>query len=61
MMMLGVSPAHIPGSGYKSDMQYLMRECEDPVYLPQRGADVILVKDGKEQKSMCFIYYHHFL
>uniref|UniRef100_A0A7S4KGU1 phenylalanine--tRNA ligase n=1 Tax=Paramoeba aestuarina TaxID=180227 RepID=A0A7S4KGU1_9EUKA len=57
MMMLGVGPAHVP-SDLKTEQQYFIKECNDPLYLANRAADLILVKDGKEQKVGSFGILH---
>jgi phenylalanyl-tRNA synthetase beta chain len=60
MMMLGVSPSHVPEKEKFPDteVKYCIRECADPVYLPGRAADLILLTKGGEKKVGSFGILH---
>jgi len=47
--------AHVAGEGSakkKHYYSYFIRECSDSMYFPGRCADVLLMVDGAEKKSM---------
>jgi hypothetical protein len=55
MEVLQAAPAHVGGEGSskrKHYYTYFIRESTDTMYLPGRCADVFLLVDGKEKKSM---------